>query len=129
VRDLICWTLDEFEVCCEPISQQPMTNRGIYTAGSSFRILDVREDFLSNSEDAVPHHRERERGYNALKMYRPMENAVRGSREHQRRFPAGLKTEPNCRASWGFPVGVKFQSATFNLGSQGRPKRPMQDGS
>jgi hypothetical protein len=59
VRDLICWTLGEFEVCCEP--QQPMTNRGIYTAGSSFRILDVREDFLSNSEDAVPHHRERER--------------------------------------------------------------------
>jgi hypothetical protein len=57
-----------------------------------------------------------------LKMYRPMENAVCGSRERQRRFPAGLKTEPNCRASWG------FQSATFNLGSQGRPKRPMQDG-
>lgn len=99
MRDLIGWTLNEFGVCCEPISQQPMTNRSIYMAGSSFRILYVGKDFLSNSEDALPHHVERGQDTMILKMYRPLENAVRGSREHQRRFPAGLKPEPNCRAS------------------------------
>jgi hypothetical protein len=118
VRDLICWTLDEFEVCCEP--QQPMTNRGIYTAGSSFRILDVREDFLSNSEDAVPHHRERERIQCFEDVSSDGECSVRQSgtpKEVSRR----LKNRAQLPGFVGFPCGGEVPVCHVQSGEPGPP--------